>query len=124
MIKITDQVLNMVKRVEAFDGRVYRSYPQQVQVTTPFCVISEIGHNTELTNGEGEELIAGITFSIDIYSRVSSANEDLHEQISNTLLAYNILPSSYYPDFQPLNGLYRVNATYRARIDVRGQTYT
>lgn len=122
MIDITSQVIEVAKRIPGIDGRAYRTYPQ-AKVKPPYIVVAPMGHMAELTDGDGSEIHARLTYSIDILATSPSEVDRYLSGLADRLARYNLHLTGQSPMFESSNSTYRVSTTFDGLVDRRGHTF-
>lgn len=121
MIENTDQMITIAKQIEEFDDRVYREFPQTMP-KAPFAVLSVISMTADFVS-EGREVIASITYSVDVYADAPDDCADIASELNDLYSQYNIIRVGGSTGFDSDCSLYRVNTSLRATLDSRGGSY-
>lgn len=123
MIDITESLIELTREVSDFQERVYVAYPLKVQDQEPFAVISPMSHTPVLIS-EGEEIIADLAYSLDLYTSSPGACRHLVQELSKLLTPMLIQVTGESLGFDPYYELYSTNLSLNVRVDKRGVTYT
>lgn len=123
MIDIIADVVSLVSGIEALGGRVYRQWPQ-VRAKAPYAVVERIGRSVIQTEADGSEVLASLTYSVDILATSPSELDALEEAVTDTLASYNLHTTGTSPTWESSTKLYRRSITFDGVVDRRGQTFT
>ncbi|MBQ7701532.1 MAG: hypothetical protein IJT54_03925 [Candidatus Methanomethylophilaceae archaeon] len=121
MITNLDQLIGLTKTVSNFDERVYRGWPE-AKPESPFAIVTTVANVTNYQYDQ-EEIIADLTYQVDIFADDPAEAEDLASDVSNLFNRYGIIRSGYFDGFEPSEGLRRVTINFRVSLDKRGNTY-
>ena len=123
MIDITDQVVGIIEGIEGLDGRVFRRYPKK-KVALPAVLVSRVGGNPTFSDADGSEVIASLTYSIDINAEDIRTADRLTAEVVDALARYNLHRTGLTDFYDDVLKVYRVILTFTGTVDKRGNTFT
>ncbi len=122
MIEIIDDVIRALSELDSFQGRVYRHWPRK-NVATPAALVSRISGTVLLTEADGTEISARVTYSVDIISASQSDLDALAEEAADILARYNLHRTGTADYFDDSHKIYRTVLTVSGIVDKRGNTF-
>ena len=123
MIDITDDVIGILSEIDGIEGRVYRRWPK-TKVRMPAILVSRISGVATLTDADGSEIIANLTYSIDINAEDLKAVDRIASETVDALSMYNMHRTGMTDFYDDFRRVYRVILTFNGTIDKRGNTFT
>lgn len=123
MIDITEQLLNIARTVDDFEGRCYSYYPNQVKPGKPMMVLTCSGHDPMFSSG-GEEVIATLTYTVDAYAKTPSDIRRLLGELTDKYGRLHLRLIGRASDYDSAYNLHHTQATFSVVVDKRGTTYT
>jgi hypothetical protein len=124
LIDLFGHVVEMVGAVDDLEGRVYSDYPARVPSREPYAVVSEIGNTSEFIS-DGVEVIASMTYSVDIFAPARADCRRIASDICTIAARHNGHRVGLFDGFSEAGTkLSRINLTLRFRADRRGATYS
>jgi len=123
MIDALEDLVTVLGRLEGLQGRVYRRWPKKKAVM-PCCLISRISATPTFTDADGGEVIATLTYSIDINAVTPDEADAIASRVIDALAQYNFHRTGdmdFYDD--QLRASRRI-LTFMGTVDKRGNTFT
>lgn len=123
MIDVLPSIVEQLNTVSGFNGRVYRKWPKKI-VTKPSCLVSRISAFPVLTDENGGEVIATLTYSVDINAESADRCDELAAEVIDALASISFHrtgDSDFYDD--TIKAARRI-LTFMGTVDTRGQTFT
>ena len=122
MIDLYSHVVDIIGAVDGLGGRVYSDYPSRVPTKAPYAIVGEIGNAVDLLS-DGEEIIATMTYSVDVFAPARADCRAIVSDICQVAARYGGIRLGLFDGFSESN-LARINITLRFRADKRGATFT
>ena len=123
MIDVIQDVIARVGSVGALAGKVYRKWPQ-TRAQAPYAVVDRVGRSMVLTDTDGSEVIASLSYAVDIMASSPSELDDLESAVSDALAGINFHSTGSSPMWESSTKLYRRSLTFEGVVDRRGSTFT
>lgn len=123
MIDITDDVVKILNAEPELKGKVYRRWPKK-SLKMPAVLVSRIGGNPIQTDADGSEVIATLTYSVDINANTQEKADSLTAIASDALSRYNLHRAGMTDFYDEVLQVYRVILTLTVTVDKRGNTFT
>lgn len=119
MIDATETLMKLARTCEAFEGRVFRLYPQRNLTKKVYCVITPTVHAPVLIE-DGEEVIVQQAWNVQVVAGSPSAVDSIVDDITAKYGKRNILFEGISYGFSPEYHQYTAVASYSATVDRRG----
>jgi len=123
MIDVLPSIVERINAIQGFNGRVYRRWPKK-KVAMPSCIISRISGHPKLTDADGSEIIATLTYSVDINAADADKADELAEQVIDTLAGINFHRTGDTDFYDETTKASRRILTFMGDVDMRGNTFT
>ena len=123
MIDVIDDIVKVLNSIDELKGKVYRRWPKKA-VKMPAVLVSRIGGNPTLTESDGSEVIASLTYSIDINANTQEKADSLTAIVVDTLSQYNMHRAGTTDFYDEVLQVYRCILTFMVTVDKRGNTFT
>lgn len=123
MIDIIDDIIAILNEIEDLDGRVYRRWPKK-KVKMPAVLVSRISGNVQMSDADGSEVIANLTYSIDVNADSQDVADVLVSKAVNALSRYNLHRTGLTDFYDDELRVYRAIITLSVTVDRRGNTFT
>ena len=123
MIDITNDVIEAIGSIEGLEGKVYRRWPKK-KVSTPAVLVSRVGGSTKLSDADGTEIMATLTYSIDINTDKLEDADRFASETADALSRYNLHRTGLTDFYDDVLRVYRVILTVSGTVDKRGNTFT
>lgn len=123
MIDVLESLVEQLRTINEFDGRIYRRWPKK-NVTLPSCIISRISGYTKLSDDQGEEIVAELVYSVDINAKTADEVDMLADSVANVLARYNFHRTGDTDLYDDNAKASRRVLTFMGTVDKRGNTFT
>ena len=123
MIDITNDVIRILGEIDGLNGRVYRRWPKK-DAKMPAVLVSRVGGYAKFTDTDGSEVIADLTYSIDINAKNQEDADRLVSEVLDVLGGYNLHRTGLTDFYDDILRVYRVILTVSGTVDKRGNTFT
>ena len=123
MIEIINDIISRLTSIQGFSGRVYRIWPQS-KVNYPAAIVSRVSGATRLSDADGTEIQAQLTYSIDIVCASQKDADSLAEEVSDMLAGLNLHRTGTMDMYDDQLRMFRTIVTVSGIIDIRGNTFT
>jgi len=123
LIDIIDDIIAILNEIEDLDGRVYRRWPKK-KVKMPAVLVSRISGNVQMSDADGSEVIANLTYSIDVNADSQDVADVLVSKAVNALSRYNLHRTGLTDFYDDELRVYRAIITLSVTVDRRGNTFT
>jgi len=123
LIDIIDDIIAILNEIEDLDGRVYRRWPKK-KAKMPAVLVSRISGNVQMSDADGSEVIANLTYSIDVNADSQDVADVLVSKAVNALSRYNLHRTGLTDFYDDELRVYRAIITLSVTVDRRGNTFT
>jgi len=124
MIDVTDQIIEILEGIEELEGKVYRRYPKHSAIPMPAVLVSRISGSTRLADADGSEIIASLTYSIDVNAVGIKDADRIASEVADAMSRYNFHRTGMTDFYDDVLRVYRVILTFTGQVDRRGNTFT
>lgn len=122
MIDAIADIVAIAKTIEPLQGRVYRRWPKKT-LGMPCALVSRISRTVIQSDRDGREVIAALTYSIDINAKTQDEADTATALLVDALARYNF-HSTLTDFYDDVLQVYRVIITASGTVDKRGNTFT
>lgn len=123
MIDVIDDIVKILNSTPELKGKVYRRWSKKA-VKLPAVVVSRIAGSPTFTDKDGSEVIASLTYSVDINASSQERVDALTEVVTDALAEYNMHRTGTMDFYDDQLQAYRVILTFMVSVDKRGNTFT
>jgi len=123
MIEIINDVIESLGSIEALNGRVYRHWPKK-GLSFPSILVSRISGTTKLSDADGSEIQATLTYSLDIVCESQADLDAIASEAADIMAGYNLHRTGLVDLYDDQHRIYRTVLTVSGTVDKRGNTFT
>ena len=122
MIDVLPSIVSILRNVPGFHSRVYRKWPAK-DTKLPYCVVGRVSTTVPVSDHDGSEVIAYLTYSVDINADSFTNTDKLAEDAVNALAGFNIHRTGDTELYDDSARIYRRILTVSVAVDRRGNTF-